>query len=243
MQNESIPTHENCNFGSISFQMLTEVLRARSFDILEALSCEQVDVSHIRRLATHMSLSADDLINVTGLIKAPLTQSAEYGAHRPGLPTEPSSLHSVLELSKIAAKHRLKERSLQLVFEPPCQEHFISGNPWEVSWVLFFILNRIASSQEQRPMELSEIQINVTNKQSMVDVCIDSALPLTAHELSDNVKIESTLFSELEWYCLSHILRKNDLYLTQREVVSNSQNGKKAFELTLRLPTFQPGFE
>lgn len=241
MQNETQFSQEYCNFGSISFQMLSEVLRARSFSILDALHGESIDVPHIRRLATHMSLSADDLINVTGLTNP-------YPEQRQGMTVlnvannpEPSSLLSVFELSKIAAERRLKERSIRLVFEPLNKDQFIAGNPWEVSWVLFFILNRLAIKTQGNPAHTTELNIDVTHDENMVDVSLVTKIPLKPVERPAAAQPVTALLSELEWYCLSQIIRKNDLYLMQKEVVSEC--GATVFKITLRVPTFQPGFE
>lgn len=241
MQNERKFTNEHCSFGSISFQMLTEILRARSFNILEALNADHVDVAHIRRLATHMSLSADDLINVTGLTTPTPDLTEDFESRIVNKKAEPSSLQSVLELSKIAAERRLREHSIELRFEPMCKEQFISGNPWEVSWALFFILNRIATSQSRGPVSSSVIKVDSTNTENMVDICMQSKHPLTTAESSEGGKFDAAMLSELEWFCFSQILRKNDLYFIQRE--QRTECGERTFEFTLRLPTFQPGFE
>ena len=241
MHNESKYTQEHCNLGSISFQMLTEVLRARSFNILDALNGEQIDIAHIRRLATHMSLSADDLISVTELTNPPLSHSSELRGQGLGTKAEPSSLASVLELTKIASERRLQELSQRLIFESLRVDQFIAGNPWEVAWVLFFMISRIASSQAQETMNSSEIHIQVSSKENMVDLCIECGFPLTASESPELSKCKSALLSEHEWFCLSQILRKNDLYFIQS--VKRTEEQRSRFDITIRLPTFQPGFE
>lgn len=232
---------DRCNFGSISFQMLSEVLRARSFSILEAIQGDSVDISHVKRLATHMSLSADDLVSATGLTNSGSEFSSELHCTGAGKKPEPSSLASVLELSRIASERRFKERSLQLCFETLSHDHFISGNPWEVAWVVFFLLTQVSSPRSSQVTQSDEIRVSLVSRENLVDLSVTSTLPLKSIDSPTDEKAEKTLLSELEWFCLDNILNKNNLYFIQKQVVN--YDGKKAFYLTLRVPTFQPGFE
>lgn len=242
MQNEMQFSAEHCNFESISFQMLTEVLRARSLSILDALQVTKVDFGEIKRYAAHMSLAADDLISISGL-----TAGSHEGSEAPfpynPREREPTSLNSVLELSRIASEQRLKECTKQLSLDSPTREHYIVGNPWEVAWVIFFIINRtsahlnLSAPHNSRP----QVHVSVIEKDHVVDVSLHSFRPLFPVTSQHNKDSGPPLLSDVEWFCLNGLMKKNELYLIQSTI--NSEPREISHSITLRIPTFQPGFE
>lgn len=242
MRNEIQFSAEHCNFGSISFQMLTEVLRARSLSILDALQVKAVDFAQIKRFAAHMSLAADDLINISGLTSRKDERSQTPFPYNPA-ESEPTSLNSVLELSRIASEQRLKERTKQLTLDSPLREHYISGNPWEVAWVIFLIINRTSGSANtiDSSRNGSHMHVSVVEKDHVVDVSVQSLRPLTPATPRQTSDSDQPLLSDLEWYCLNGLMKKNELYLIQTAI--NSGAGEFSHSITLRIPTFRPGFE
>jgi hypothetical protein len=255
MQPDSALNAELCSDDNIAFLMLSEVLRARSLDILEALRDSKVNVTHVRRLALHMSLSSEDLIRSAGLLKNPSHSIAQRQNARGSKSQEPASLHSIFDLCMIAARNRLAELKLELESAQPPRDLFVGGNPWEISYALFMVLCRTARAQAHdsflnAPNDQSnsqgKLRVELEVAEGFADICIMSTTPLdptfAKGEFSNENcnQINHSEMNHSEWYCFRRLLEANSAIV---HVQQTETQPRPLYRITLRLPTFQPGHE
>jgi hypothetical protein len=239
---------EICSEENIAFLMLSEVLRARSQDILDNLKNEQIDIARLRRLALHMRLSADDLIRGSGLLKR-TNNSKSSSSLDSG--TEPASLQAVFDLCLIAAKNRLDEMNIALESDEAPSDLFVSGNPWEIAYAFFAILQKAGKAQRRFDLEgvspaagtnpISTLKVAIEIADGFVDVCIPSDTPIDPNFVDSTFGSDSaTNMSSQEWYCFRRLLENNNAHIHVQ--VCEKGRGTR-YCVILRLPTFQPGYE
>ncbi|MEY4065761.1 MAG: hypothetical protein RIR26_1969 [Pseudomonadota bacterium] len=240
---------EICSAENIAFLMLSEVLRARSQDILDNLKQESIDVNRLRRLALHLRLSADDLIRGSGLVKNDSTQKTTIPNENE---REPASVQAVVDLCLIAARHRLSEMNLLLESSNAPADLFVAGNPWELSYALFLALIHAGHAACQRPqlpwMSASsnerQIHLRIHPAEGFVDLIIPTHQPLDP-DSSEEIESESQAapsgrMKRKEWFCFRRLLETNN---TQVQIQRESSQSEPRYLTVLRLPTFQPGHE
>jgi hypothetical protein len=243
-------TGDLCSDENIAFLMLSEVLRARSLDILDSLKDNQVNVTQLRRMALHMSLSAEDLIRSAGLLKRSATVKSQHTNSSNSADQEPASLHSIFDLCMIAAKNRLAELHLELESDAAPRDLFVPGNPWEIAYALFLLLRNTARAQTHALPNLSPSQIREANNklrveleiaEGFVDICIPSAIPLDPNYLSGECEnMDCHNMSHAEWFCFRRLLETNNALV---HVQLSGSTPSQRYRITMRLPTFQPGHE
>lgn len=225
-----------CVSDNVAFVMLSEVLRARSFELTEQLRRPSPDLVVARRLALNMHLSTDNLVQDAGLVSRANDRSLYEN------PTnEPASLSSVIALCCIAARHRLREVNVGLnIVQPPTNEIFLSGNPWELAYVFFYTIVRSGKCLAKMPTaegESREILVSVRHDAQFADVSISSPVPLCSY--SENFNSASAL-CEAEWHCLQQLSIKNDVHVS---VQQGEPTLSATFSTIFRLATFTAGHE
>lgn len=239
-----------CNEENIAFLMLSEVLRARSQDILDNLKQDTIDVNRLRRLALHMRLSADDLIRGSGLLKQ---KTGENSSPSNPSESEPASVQAIVELCLIAARGRLTEMNLSLESTSAPADLFVAGNPWELSYALFLGLVHAGQALRQRPQAIRSnstpeltphIQLRIQPAEGFVDLAIPTHQPLAPDAIESEVTptqgISSGRMSRKEWFCFLRLLESNN---TQVQIQQSDDGSSPPYLTVLRLPTFQPGHE
>ncbi|MEN9808811.1 MAG: hypothetical protein RLZZ488_378 [Pseudomonadota bacterium] len=229
-----------CVSDNVAFVMLSEVLRARSFELTEQLRQPSPDLGVARRLALNMHLSTDNLVQDAGLVSRANDRSLYENQT-----AEPASLSSVIDLCCIAARHRLREMNISLnVHFPQPSEIFLSGNPWELAYAFFFAIVRsgrylartAAASEESR-----DVLLSVRHEAQFADVSISSPVPLSQFNDSCNSNCKPTsAIDDAEWCCLQKLCIKNDVHVSVQQGES-TQTG--AFNTVFRLATFSAGHE
>ena len=137
LKGQSDESQHRCIDDNIGYVMLSEILRAQSHSILTLLRKESPDIALIKRIALKMHISTDNLASDAGLV-ATGAQNRELFNQQS---KEPASVPSIVEMSSMAAKHRLFELQLELQTpESIPAELFVMGNPWELSYALYLIL-------------------------------------------------------------------------------------------------------
>jgi len=253
LQSSNHLTGDLCSEENIAFLMLTEVLRARSLDILESLKNPQLNVTHLRRLALNMSLSAEDLIRSAGLLKRSATGTSINQSQRATASQEPASLHSILDLCLIAARNRLSEFNIELVSDTAPRDLFVGGNPWEIAYALFLLLRDTARAQahslhrapaKQHPEAEGKIRLELEIAEGFVDICIPAVIALDPSYLDNTANPDSSNanhnMSHAEWFCFRRLLEANNALVN---VQLTGGSPEQCYRITLRLPTFQPGHE
>lgn len=241
-------TNELCSAENIAFLMLSEVLRARSQDILDNLKNEQIDIAHLRRLALHMRLSADDLIRGSGLLKRSNNSSSLSQRARE---IEPASLQAVFDLCMISAKNRLNEMNITLESDEAPSDLFVTGSPWEIAYSFFAILQKAGQAQRRFypngiPSQdaanlISTLKVGIEVADGFVDVRIPSDIPIDPHFIDSSFASESKLnMSSQEWFCLRRLMENNNVHIHVQ--LCDARNGSR-YCVIVRLPTFQPGYE
>lgn len=241
-------TNELCSEENIAFLMLSEVLRARSQDILDNLKNEQIDIAHLRRLALHMRLSADDLIRGSGLLKR--SNNSRSSARRDS-EIEPASLQAIFDLCLISAKNRLDEMNITLESDEAPSDLFVTGSPWEIAYSFFAILqkagkaqrrydlNGIPSSEAANPISTLKVGIEIAD--GFVDICVPSDIPIDPNFIDSSFGSDSKMnMTNQEWFCLRRLLENNNVHIHVQ--LCEAGNGSR-YCVILRLPTFQPGYE
>lgn len=244
------PLKFRCIEDNIGFVMLGEVLRARSHELLEQLKSEKPDLGHLRRLALNMQLSTDNLVQEAGLVAPDHSLQQLYNESN----SEPASVQSIIDLCSVAAKHRLNLMNLSLHGpHTVSQELFVSGNAWELSYALLFIL--IHSAQALNARAVSElnahkvgqqntprtIQMQVEYENDFVDIVISSHSRLSPHlELNPNDLSAPLVLNHSEWFCLQKLVTKNNAHL---HVQKSTRAPFGPYNIVFRLATFQPGHE
>jgi len=225
--------------------MLAEVLRARSQDILDNLRAESIDLVQLRRLALHMRLSTDDLIQGAGLIKRGQMISAKQNTPV----AEPASVQSVLELCSIATRYRLAELGIEFEAPKAPQDHFVNSNPWELAYALFliiqcaaqaFVASQSSESVRHRRNQWPKIPISIAVEDGFVDISIASFSTFDPNFPSPESEKDAGVLNQVEWLCFKALIESNNAHL-------HVQLCKKElgipYCIVMRLPTFQPGHE
>lgn len=232
--------HFRCVSDNVAFVMLSEVLRARSFELTEQLRQPSPDLGAARRLALNMHLSTDNLLQDAGLVSRANDRSLYENQT-----AEPASLSSVVDLCCIAARHRLQEMNVQLnVVQPPPNEIFLSGNPWELAYAFFFAIvrsGRCLAKTAAGGAENCEILLNVRHEAQFADVSVSSPVPLSPCNDNDDTNHKAAAaITKAEWHCLQQLAIKNDVHVSvQQEEAAPSA----AFSTVFRLATFTAGHE
>lgn len=229
-----------CVSDNVAFVMLSEVLRARSFELTEHLRQPSPDLGAARRLALNMHLSTDNLIQDAGLVSRANDRSLYENQT-----AEPASLSSVIDLCRIAARHRLREMNIGLnTVQPPPNEVFLSGNPWELAYVFFFAIvrsGRCLARMSPAGDDSRDVLLSVRHEAQFADVCITSPVPLSPCSENCEPSCKATpAITEAEWHCLQQLSIKNDVHVSV-------QQGEPAlpatFNTVFRLATFTAGHE
>ena len=238
-----------CSDESVAFLMLSELMRARCQDIMNLLKQDHIDITHLRRIALHMRLSADDLIREPGLLKESSSPTISNKSRRTS--NEPASLNSVFELCFIAATSRLAERQLFLRSNALAQEQFIQGNPWEVAYAFFSLIRNVglahrnaflsSTTVENSQTDHNTIDIEVEYAEGFAEITIPSDSPLdpnfNAHPFTPD---RSLNMSQEEWFCLRCLFDRNNIQL---RVECCEHRHSSFYCIVLKIPTFQPGHE
>lgn len=239
---------EICSEENISFLMLSEVLRARSQDILDNLKNEKIDIAHLRRLALHMRLSADDLIRGSGFLKRTHNSRSSSSLDSE---TEPASLQAIFDLCLIAARNRLDEMNIALESDEAPSDLFVNGNSWEIAYAFFTVLQKAGQAQKSLDLEgvspaacanpISTLNVVIEIADGFVDICIPSDTPIDPNFVDSTFVSDSAKnMSIQEWYCFRRLLENNNVHIH----VQFCEKGRGTrYCVILRLPTFQPGYE
>lgn len=239
-----------CSDENIAFLMLSEVLRARSLDIFDALKDGPTDVTHLRRMALHMSLSAEDLIRSAGLLKRTPERLGRLTGEFAASSAEPASLHSIIDLFMIAAKKRLAEFGLKLHLSPTPRDLFVAGNPWELAYAMFTLVRNAARARAQLQPHMSHypnlenahsFNVDIDIAEGFVDICVPATTPLNPYFTDEGFPIEpGNNMNHAEWFCFQRLLELNGAHVS---VQISDKNPNQRYRITMRLPTFQPGHE
>jgi hypothetical protein len=246
LKGQSDESHHRCIDDNIGYVMLSEILRAQSHSILTLLRKESPDISSIKRLALKMHISTENLASDAGLV-ASGEQMRELFNNQS---KEPASVQSIVEMTSVAAKHRLLELQLELQQPeaiPP--ELFVMGNPWELAYALFLILlksgnnlkNTAPSHNQVKTTKSRKVCLSFVCENDFVDFIVPSFSPLSPFLDADRLgPLGSVRFSEAEWFCIQRLLAKNNAHIHIQKI---PDGGFGEYGIVLRLPTFQPGHE
>ncbi len=230
-----------CLEDNLEFVMLNEILRAKSQELVTLLSAENPDIQTLRRHALDMKLSTQSLMRDEVLVHP----RSENETRKLAGVSEPASLQSVIEMATIALKHRLS--ALKIPFFPPaqeCDDRFIWGNPYEISYALFILCLRIGHTQSNIPLrEKNEtgLHVGMIIENDFVDISLTSPVPLfPIEEIDESHSPVKSLLNSNEWFCMQKLLSRNNTHIQLQ--VSETSNPEK-HNIIMRLPTFHPGHE
>lgn len=236
---DAAKTH--CLDTNLEFVMLNEILSAKSHQFVELLSKEKPDLKLLKRLAINMQLSTRSLKRDGVLVGSDPSGST----FRNGESTEPASLQSVVDLAVIALRHRLGELKVPLNLpDTKCDDRFISGNPYEISYCLFILALRIGqavSRLQNRNMPDAGVYIQLTAEPDFFDIILKSPVQMSPAPDADEKHLSTfSLLQDGEWFCMQKILARNNSYI---QTNSLRTSGIEEYKIILRLPTFHPGHE
>lgn len=235
-----------CIEDNIGFVMLSEIHRAYSHQLVELLKKDEPDLTTIRRLALTMQLASDHLSADAALVchAHGSPKNHDKAQNSSAESNEPASVQAIIDLSAVASQKRLAEMNLRLHSpEATCDELFVSGNPWELSYVVFFLVIQCAQTRRTAIAPVgnnAKINLVIASEADFVDLIIGSDAPISPYFEPESDEDSAGRLSREEWFCLQRLANRNNAHI---HVQRSTHQNIGAYSIVLRLPTFHPGHE